>query len=158
MRCAECGFYECALRSPLGGCLNGEKAEQAVVSTIQDTRFHDFYKGPCAKDYEPADTMKKKAMLCKWYSAGECKKGLPGTKCELTKCVAWEESKVSVYDLGLGGIEIMEEQYKKLADAAKSLVGAVEGYVCPKKGDKYVFRGEVLARCNELKKLLNETE
>ena len=102
--------------------------------------------------------MKKKAMLCKWYSAGECKKGLPGTKCELSGCAAWEENKVSVYDLGLGGIGIMEEQYKKLAGAAKFLVEAVEGYVCPKKGDKYVFRNEVLARCNELKKLLNETE
>lgn len=105
-----------------------------------------------------ADIMKKKAMLCKWYWAGECKKGLPGTKCELSGCVAWEENKVSVYDLGLGGIGIMEEQYEKLANAAKSLVQAVESYVCPKKDDKYVFRNEVLAKCNALKKLLNETE
>ena len=105
-----------------------------------------------------ADIMKKKAMLCKWYCAGECKKGLPGTKCELSGCTAWEENKVSVYDLGLGGIGVMEEQYKKLADAAKSLVQTIEGYVYPKKEDKYVFRNEVLAKCNKLKQLLNETE
>ena len=38
--------------------------------------------------------------------------------------------------------------------AARSLVEAVEGYIMPKKGDKYVFRNEVLARCKELKDLL----
>lgn len=65
---------------------------------------------------------------------------------------------ISVYDLGHAGIRIVETQYKKLQDAAKSLVESVEGYACPKKGDKYVFRNEVLARCNELKKLLNEKE
>ena len=41
-----------------------------------------------------------------------------------------------------------------LYDAASALVDAVEGYVMPKKGDKYVFRNEVLARCKELKDLL----
>ena len=41
-----------------------------------------------------------------------------------------------------------------LYDAARAIVDAVEGYVMPKKGDKYVFRNEVLAKCNELKKLL----
>ena len=45
-----------------------------------------------------------------------------------------------------------------LKEAAKSLIESVEGYVCPKKGDKYVFRGEVLAKCNKLKQLLNETD
>lgn len=64
----------------------------------------------------------------------------------------------SIYDLGRAGIGIIEDQYKRLQEAAKSLVQAVEGYVCPKKGDKYVFRNEVLAKCNALKKLLNETE
>lgn len=48
-----------------------------------------------------------------------------------------------------------EEEIRK---AAHELVEVVEGYVCPKKGDKYVFRGEVLAKCNALKKLLDETE
>ena len=41
---------------------------------------------------------------------------------------------------------------------SRSRVDAVEGYVCPKKGDKYVFRGEVITKCNELKRLLDETE
>ena len=52
-----------------------------------------------------------------------------------------------------GGIDI-----KKLLGAARELVEAVEGYVCPKKGDKYVFRNEVLAKCNKLKKLINGTD
>lgn len=145
MRCENCKDTLCPFRLTVGECRNYPNC-----ATLEH--------GPYGKDYQPADTMKKKAMLCKWYSAGECKKGLPGTKCELSGCVAWEENKVSVYDLGLGGIGVMEEQYKKLADAAKSLVETVEGYITPKKNDKYVFRNEVLAKCNELKKLLNETE
>lgn len=43
-----------------------------------------------------------------------------------------------------------------IKEAALNLVEAVEGYVMPKKGDKYVFRNEVLAKCNELKKIINE--
>lgn len=114
--------------------------------------------GSYEKSHQPADVMKKEAMLCKWYLAGECKKGLHGTKCELSGCVAWEENKVSVYDLGLGGVGIIEAGYKQLADAAASLIQAVEGYVCPKKGDKYVFRNEVLRKCNQLKKILDENK
>ena len=37
MRCADCGLYECVLRSPMGGCPNGEKAEQAVIFTAPNT-------------------------------------------------------------------------------------------------------------------------
>lgn len=43
---------------------------------------------------------------------------------------------------------------EEIIKAALALVEAVEGYVMPKKGDKYVFRNEVLARCKELKDLL----
>ena len=50
-----------------------------------------------------------------------------------------------------GGIDI-----KKLSDATRELIESVEGYVCPKKGDRYVFRNEALAKCNELKKMLDE--
>lgn len=46
---------------------------------------------PADKGYQPSGVPKE--MLCKWYCAGECKKGLPGTKCELESCVAWEENK-----------------------------------------------------------------
>ena len=52
-----------------------------------------------------------------------------------------------------GGVDL-----KKLPDAARELIQAVEGYVCPKKDDKYVFRNEVLAKCNELKQILNEAK
>lgn len=43
---------------------------------------------------------------------------------------------------------------EEIIKAALALVEAVEGYIMPKKGDKYVFRNEVLTRCNKLKKLL----
>lgn len=33
----------------------------------------------------------KKQMSCKWYyNGGDCRKGLPGTPCSLSDCVAWE--------------------------------------------------------------------
>ena len=35
----------------------------------------------------------KKEMTCKWYvNGGECRKGLPGTECDLIGCVAWQEA------------------------------------------------------------------
>ena len=106
MRCAECGLYECCLRTPLGGCPNGETT----------AKFLGRITTPNSSPYD--------------------------------------HGMISVYDLGRGGIGIIEAEYKKLADASKALVDAVEGYVMPKKGDKYVFRNEVLARCKELKELL----
>lgn len=44
---------------------------------------------------------------------------------------------------------------EEIIKAALALVDAVEGYIMPKKGDKYVFRNEVLAKCNELKKVIS---
>lgn len=33
----------------------------------------------------------KKQMSYKWYyNGGDCEKGLPGTSCSLSDCVAWE--------------------------------------------------------------------
>lgn len=49
-----------------------------------------------------------------------------------------------------------EDGFKKFSESVKALVEAVEGYIAPKKGDKYVFRGEVLEKCNKVKKLLGE--
>ena len=46
-----------------------------------------------------------------------------------------------------------EEEIKK---ALRELVEVVEGYVCPKKGDKYVSRSEVLGECDKVKKLLEK--
>lgn len=37
MRCAECGYYECCLRTPLGGCPHGEKAEPVEIITTTNT-------------------------------------------------------------------------------------------------------------------------
>lgn len=37
MRCAECGLYECCMRTPLGGCPNGEKAEPVEIITTTNT-------------------------------------------------------------------------------------------------------------------------
>lgn len=37
MRCAECGYYECCLRTPLGGCPHGEKAERVEIITTTNT-------------------------------------------------------------------------------------------------------------------------
>lgn len=57
-------------------------------------------------------------------------------------------------------LEWAKERYKAIENDNQlgELVQAVEGYVCPKKDDKYVFRNEVLAKCNKLKQLLNETD
>lgn len=90
--------------------------------------------GPFEKGYQPADAMKMLDEKIK----------------KATK--TWEGIDVDRYLAEVRGVDV------ELRDAAKSLVEAVEGYVCPKKGDKYVFRNEVLTKCNELKKLLKETE
>ena len=44
MRCAECGLYECVLRSPMGGCPNGEKAQTEETITLGDgpASIYDF--------------------------------------------------------------------------------------------------------------------
>lgn len=49
-----------------------------------------------------------------------------------------------------------EDGFKKFSESVRALVEAVEGYIAPKKGDKYVFRNEVLEKCNKVKKLLGE--
>lgn len=53
-------------------------------------------------------------------------------------------------------LDLEEDSFKKFTESVKALVVAVEGYIEPKKGDKYVFRNEVLEKCNELKKLLEK--
>lgn len=54
MRCADCGLYECVLRSPLGGCPNGEAVEQTVIFTAPDSKPVDLGNGPWDKGYEPS--------------------------------------------------------------------------------------------------------
>lgn len=65
MRCTDCGFYECALRTPLGGCLNGEKVEHQQIITTPDTRPFDLGNGPWDKGYQPSgiqDPIKEAAI------------------------------------------------------------------------------------------------
>lgn len=100
MRCAECGLYECCMRTPLGGCPNGEKVDPAEIIT--------------------------------------------------TTNMTWEGVDVERYLDEVRGVDV------DLIDAAQDLVDAVGGYIAPKKGDKYVFRGEVLEKCNKVKKLLGK--
>lgn len=54
MRCADCGFYECALRTPLGGCPNGEKSEHSQIITTPDTRPYDLGHGTFENGYQPS--------------------------------------------------------------------------------------------------------
>ena len=49
---------------------------------------------------------------------------------------------------------IDKERLTELQDVARSLVEAVERYVCPKKGDKYMSRTELLRIKNQLKELI----
>lgn len=54
MRCADCGLYECALRSPLGGCPNEEAVEQTVIITAPDSKPYNLGNGPWNKGYQPS--------------------------------------------------------------------------------------------------------
>ena len=76
MRCAECGLYECCMRTPLGGCLNGEKAEKVEVITTTDTKPVFLPNSPWDKGYEPADSTKepdeymkkmRNALVSSWF-------------------------------------------------------------------------------------------
>lgn len=53
-------------------------------------------------------------------------------------------------------LDFGEEGFVRFTESVKALVDAVEGYIAPNKGDKYVFRNEVLAKCNKVKKLLEK--
>lgn len=118
MRCAECGLYECALRSPMGGCPNGETAKSLGIITTPNTSPHE------KADEKTDDHAKLDEAITYLTTRG-------------WTCIVPE------------GVDAVALYY-----AARSLVEAVEGYIMPKKGDKYVFRNEVLARCKELKELL----
>lgn len=109
----------------------------------------NVFTAPDTQTYEIDDAMK---------SIDEKIKGFSGSETLAREAVKTANAIVYLTTRGWtciapGGIDI-----KKLSDVSRELVEAVEGYVCPKKGDKYVFRNEVLAKCNALKKLLNETE
>jgi len=76
MRCAECGLYECCMRTPLGGCPNGEKTERVEVITITDTKPISLPNGPRDERHEPTDSTKepdeymkkmRNAIVSSWF-------------------------------------------------------------------------------------------
>ena len=128
MRCAECGLYECSLRTPSGGCPNGEKTEMVEIIPSPNT-------GPWVID--PNKLPPKEQSLN-------------------DEQVTVMEAIVFLTNRGWtcitpDGIDVLA-----LKNSAQDLVEAVEGYIAPKKGDKYVFRNEVLDKCNKVKKLLGK--
>lgn len=54
MRCADCGLYECVLRSPLGGCPNGEAVEHTVIFPAPNTNPCNLGNDPWNKGYQPS--------------------------------------------------------------------------------------------------------
>lgn len=74
MRCTDCGLYECCMRTPLGGCPNGEKTEPSRIYTTPNTGH-----GPWEKDYQPSgiqDPIKEAALALvdavERYTMGKC--------------------------------------------------------------------------------------
>lgn len=55
MRCADCGLYECCMRTPLGGCPNGEKADPSRIYTTPNTDHGPFERGNQPSGMLPID-------------------------------------------------------------------------------------------------------
>ena len=131
MRCAECGYYECCLRTPLGGCPNGEKAES--VESITTTNTNHFPPGLWWTWRDPdkaAEIVRENA-----------EPPVPREKFERRKKV-WKAHEKAVLEPFL--------------ETAKDLVDAVERYVEPKPGQEFVHRSEILLKKNALKAIINE--
>jgi hypothetical protein len=129
MRCAECGLYECCMRTPLGGCPNGEKVESPGVITTPNT--NPFPCNPWWTWREPdkaAEIVRKNA-----------EPPVSREKFERRKKV-WMAHEKAVLEPFLS--------------AAQDLVDAVERYVEPKPGQEFVHRSEILLKKNALKAIL----
>lgn len=127
MRCADCGLYECVLRSPLGGCPNGEAVGQTVIITAPDTKPYNLGNGPWDKGYEPADAMKLLEEKIKLVS----EKG------------TFDGIDVDEYLAEIRGHDT------KLYQAASDLVDAVERYM-----SQECLRSELAMKKDKLKELL----
>lgn len=127
MRCADCGLYECALRTPLGGCIAGEKVEHQQIITTPDTRPYDLGHGPFEKDYQPADAMK----------------ALDDERAKIAESIVYLTTHgwTCIAPQGIDAIALQK--------AASNLVDAVDRYTMGK-----CLRSELLIKNNELKKLL----
>lgn len=126
MRCAECGLYECCMRTPLGGCPYGEKAEPVQIFTASNTRPWVVNPNRLPPQEQGLNDEQVKMMEAIVFLTAH------GWTCIAPK-----------------GIDILT-----ITSAAKDLVDAVERYVEPKPGQEFVHRSEILLKKNALKKLL----
>lgn len=126
MRCAECGLYECCMRTPLGGCPNGEKAEPVQIFTAPDTKPWVIDPNKLPPKEQCLDDEQVKMMEAIVFLTNH------GWTC-----------------ITPDGIDVVA-----LKSAAQDLVDAVERYVEPRPGQEFVHRSEVLLKKNALKELL----
>lgn len=105
MRCADCGLYECCLRTPLGGCPNGEKTEPSRIYTTPNTGH-----GPWEKDYQPS--------------------GMPPADEIIASCPIGAD--LNSYLIGYANGFTDSQPEDAFFDAASDLVDAVERYVMGK--------------------------
>lgn len=127
MRCADCGLYECAMRSPLGGCPNGTAGEQTVIITAPDSKPVNLGNGPWDKDYKPADAMKLLEEKIK----------------KISEKKTWDGVDVDKYLAEIRG------ENTELYKAASDLVDAVERYM-----RQECLRSELALKEETLKKLI----
>lgn len=139
MRCADCGFYECAIRTPLGGCPNGEKSEHTQIINTPDTRPYDLGHGPFEKDYPPSgitiDPNKLPSEM----------RGLNDEGVKITEAIVYLTTHgwTCIAPQGIDAIAIQK--------AASDLVDAVDRYTMGK-----CLRSELLIKNNELRKVLKD--
>ena len=126
MRCAECGLYECCMRTPLGGCPNGEKAELVQIVTAPDTR-------PWVIDPNKLPPKER---------------GLNDEQVKMMEAI------VFLTTHGWTCITPDGTDVVALKKSAQDLVDAIERYVCPKPGDEFCRRSELLNLKDNLKRLL----
>ncbi len=154
MRCADCGLYECILRSPLGGCPNGEAVEQTVIITAPDPKPYNLGNGPLDKGYEPTDAMKLLEEKIKLVSEKKTWDGV-----DVDKCLAeLRGHDTKPYNLGNGPWDkdyepsgIYPTDFDGIKLAASDLVDAVERYM-----RQECLRSELAMKKDKLKALLHE--
>lgn len=115
------------MRTPLGGCPNGEKAEPVQIFTAPDTKpwvIDPNKLPPKERALDDDQAMIMGAIICLTSFGWTC--------------------------IAPDGIDV-----DALKKAAKDLVDAVERYVEPKPGQEFVHRSEILLKKNALKKLIN---
>lgn len=118
MRCAECGLYECILRTPLGGCIAGEKAEYGQIITTPNTGHWEI------------DPNKIPPEI----------RGLNDERAKITEVIVYLTTHgwTCIAPQGIDAIAIQK--------AASDLVDAVERYTNPRKGSSAIARNYLMSR------------